>query len=76
MDELPDKDGVYEVYRDDQKIGETTNQEFIDYHVKSGEKYNYSIQVSLDPPEAKKKRSRKRYKNRVQIFQKKKNLKS
>lgn len=53
-DKLPDKDGVYEVCRDDQKIGETTNQEFIDYHVKSGEKYNYSIQVSLDPPEAKK----------------------
>ncbi|AWV41506.1 hypothetical protein NSQ93_13135 [Bacillus sp. FSL W8-0445] len=59
-DELPDKDGVYEVYRDDQKIGETTNQEFIDYHVKSGEKYNYSIQVSLDPPEAKKKEIEKK----------------
>ncbi|MDE1455606.1 hypothetical protein PVN32_26290, partial [Bacillus paralicheniformis] len=61
-DELPDKDGVYEVYRDDQKIGETTNREFTDYHAKSGEKYNYSIHVSLDPPEAKKKEIEKKMK--------------
>ncbi|MEC3609573.1 DUF3238 domain-containing protein [Bacillus glycinifermentans] len=48
-DELPDKDGIYEVYRDDQKIGETKNREFTDNNVKSGERYNYSIQVRIDP---------------------------
>ncbi|MCY8546410.1 hypothetical protein [Bacillus vallismortis] len=48
-DQLPDKDGIYEIYRDDKKIGETTDLSFTDNNVKSGERYNYSINVSIDP---------------------------
>ncbi|MDA7026403.1 hypothetical protein PJ311_07200 [Bacillus sp. CLL-7-23] len=48
-DQLPDKDGVYEIYKDNKKIAETTNVNFTDQNVKPGERYHYSIHVRIDP---------------------------
>ncbi|MGG1698896.1 DUF3238 domain-containing protein [Bacillus zhangzhouensis] len=57
---LPDEDGIFEIYRDYKKIGETTNLSFIDGNVTSGKRYNYSINVSVKPSKEQQKEFLKR----------------
>ncbi|WP_175987037.1 hypothetical protein [Bacillus sp. Marseille-Q1617] len=40
---LPDDDGLYEIYKDGKKIGQTKNLTFTDRNVKPGERYSYKV---------------------------------
>lgn len=59
--QLPDEDGIYEIYRDDKKIGETTDLNFTDKNVKPGERYNYSINVSVKPSKEQQEKMEKKF---------------
>ncbi|SFD03525.1 hypothetical protein SAMN05443252_11711, partial [Bacillus sp. OV322] len=43
--ELPDQDGIYEIYRDDQKVGETKELNYTDDSVKPDTEYTYTVKV-------------------------------
>lgn len=43
--ELPDEDKLYEIYKDDEKIAETTELNYIDTNVKPNTEYTYTIKV-------------------------------
>lgn len=58
--ELPDKDGIYEVYKNNEKIGETKSLTFTDNEVKPGEEYTYTIKVQTDLPQIDQQRIQKK----------------
>ncbi|WP_255295719.1 hypothetical protein [Bacillus pseudomycoides] len=45
-DGIPDKDGIFQVYRDGQLIGETSSLEFVDKNIENNKTYNYKITAS------------------------------
>ncbi|MGE7651215.1 hypothetical protein ACQKM1_26430 [Peribacillus frigoritolerans] len=53
--EIPDEDKVYEIFKDDEKIGETTELKFVDKNIQPGNEYTYTVQVENKlSPEAQK----------------------
>lgn len=52
--ELQDSDGIYEIYRDEKKIGETKELEFIDTKVKGEQRYRYEVLAKVEVDDAKK----------------------
>jgi len=44
--ELPDEDNIYEIYRDDAKIAETSGLYYVDDNVESGTEYHYTLKIN------------------------------
>lgn len=44
-DEIPDEDGAYEIYKNNEKIGETTETSYTDYDVEADEQHYYTVKV-------------------------------
>ncbi|MFT0800584.1 hypothetical protein VSK91_03845 [Bacillus swezeyi] len=73
-EKLPDKDGVYEIYKDDQKIAETTNLTFKDNEVTPGEEYKYSIKIQIDRDQIESQKISKKIKEKkVELTEEEKN---
>ncbi|MPQ26752.1 DUF3238 domain-containing protein [Bacillus paralicheniformis] len=49
-EKIPNKDGVYEIYRDEDKVAQTKDLTFIDNDVTPGKEYIYTIKTSIDMP--------------------------
>lgn len=62
--ELQDGDGVYEIYRDEKKIGETRELEFIDTKVKEDQRYRYEVLAKVEVDDTKKAQIDKELKER------------
>lgn len=71
---LPDKDGIYEVYKNDKKIGETTNLTFTDNEVTPGKEYKYTIKAQIKMPQMDSQQiTREIIKNKIKLTEKEKN---
>ncbi len=44
--ELPDEDNIYEIFRDDVKIAETSDLQYVDRNVESGMEYYYTLKIT------------------------------
>lgn len=43
---LPDEDNVYEIFKNNVKIAETTDLHYVDTNVESGKEYNYMLKIN------------------------------
>ncbi|WP_260287213.1 DUF3238 domain-containing protein [Peribacillus aracenensis] len=49
---LPDNDGIYEIFRDSKKIGETKELQFVDTNVEPDKRYTYDIVAESEVDES------------------------